>query len=265
MNKTTFRISKMDCPSEESLIRLKLAGHPGITSLTFDIPNRRLEVLHTNSAEAIFAELDALNLNTSILERKFVEHNDSLDNPASQAKLLRQVLFINLFFFILELITGLFSRSLGLMADSLDMLADSFVYGLALLAVGGSMLKKNRIAAISGYFQLCLALLGLFEVLRRFAGNSESPNYTTMIAISIFALIGNSVCLFLLQKSKSSEAHMKASMIFTSNDVIVNAGVILAGILVYLTESRFPDLIIGGIVFVFVLQGAVRILKLSTT
>ncbi len=50
----------MDCPSEESLIRLKLAGHPGITSLTFDIPNRRLEVLHTNSAEAIFAELDAL-------------------------------------------------------------------------------------------------------------------------------------------------------------------------------------------------------------
>jgi Co/Zn/Cd efflux system component len=263
MNKTTFRISKMDCPSEESLIRIKLAGLQDIKSLAFDIPSRRLEVVHTTTAEAVFSELDALNLGTSILEQKIVEHHDSPDNPVSQTKLLQQVLFINLFFFILELIAGLFSRSLGLVADSFDMLADSFVYGLALLAVGGSVLKKNRIAAISGYFQLSLALLGLVEVLRRFAGTAESPDYTTMIVISFFALIGNTVCLMLLQKSKSTDMHMKASMIFTSNDVIGNAGVILAGILVYFTKSRYPDLIIGGIVFVLVVQGAVRILKLS--
>jgi len=67
-----------------------------------------------------------------------------------------------------------------------------------------------------------------------------------MIVVSILALVANSICLYLLQGSKSDEAHMKASMIFTSNDVIINSGVILAGILVLVTESKYPDLIVGG-------------------
>jgi len=66
----------------------------------------------------------------------------------------------------------------------------------------------------------------------------------------------------LLQKSKSKEAHMKASMIFTSNDVIINVGVVLAGILVLLTNSKYPDLIIGSIIFLIVTRGAFRILRL---
>ena len=56
---------------------------------------------------------------------------------------------------------------------------------------------------------------------------------------------------------------MKASMIFTSNDVIINLGVIVAGILVYWLGSNKPDLVIGTIVFILVIQGAFRILKLS--
>ena len=65
-----------------------------------------------------------------------------------------------------------------------------------------------------------------------------------------------------LKKSKNQEAHMQASMIFTSNDVIVNIGVIAAGGLVYLTNSKLPDLIIGTLVFAIVARGAIRILKL---
>jgi Co/Zn/Cd efflux system component len=84
-----------------------------------------------------------------------------------------------------------------------------------------------------------------------------------MIVVSTFALVGNGICLYLLQKSKSQEAHMKASMIFTSNDVIINIGVITAGILVHLLDSNKPDLIIGAIVFILVIQGAFRILKLG--
>jgi Co/Zn/Cd efflux system component len=64
------------------------------------------------------------------------------------------------------------------------------------------------------------------------------PDFRVMIGISVLALIANSVCLYLLQKSKSKEAHMKASMIFTSNDVIINAGIIIAGILVLLTQRN---------------------------
>jgi Co/Zn/Cd efflux system component len=84
-----------------------------------------------------------------------------------------------------------------------------------------------------------------------------------MVFVSVLALIGNGLCLYLLQKSKSNEAHMQASMIFTSNDVIVNLGVIVAGGLVYLTNSKYPDLLVGIIVFIMVGQGAFKILKLT--
>ena len=153
---------------------------------------------------------------------------------------------------------------MGLVADSLDMLADSFVYGISLFAIGGTLIKKKRIAKIAGYFQILLATIGFLEVLRRFFGAEKLPDFSTMIIVSIFALIANGICLYILQKSKSKdEAHMKASMIFTSNDVIINTGVIIAGLLVYWLNSNKPDLIIGTIVFVLVIQGALRILNLS--
>ena len=56
---------------------------------------------------------------------------------------------------------------------------------------------------------------------------------------------------------------MKASMIFTSNDIIINLGVIASGVLVYLLSSAVPDLVIGIVVFIIVIRGALRILKLA--
>ena len=56
---------------------------------------------------------------------------------------------------------------------------------------------------------------------------------------------------------------MQASMIFTSNDIIINLGVITAGVLVLWLDSSLPDLIVGAIVFVIVTLGAVRILRLA--
>lgn len=125
------------------------------------------------------------------------------------------------------------------------------------------MARKKHIAGAGGYFQLMLALLGFAEVLRRFLGYGDMPDFQMMIVISLLALAGNATSLYLLQKSKSKEAHMQASMIFTSTDVIVNIGVIVAGIMVYLTKSKLPDLLIGTIVFILVTNGDYRILKLS--
>ncbi|NNK17794.1 MAG: cation transporter [Maribacter sp.] len=264
MNKTIFQIAKMDCPSEENLIRMKLNGISGIKSMDFDIPNRKLTVFHSGHIKLIEQSILELNLGG---KRLSTEQSDQTEfaEKTNQKKLLWTVLAINFIFFIIEITTGLISKSMGLVADSLDMLADSFVYGLSLFAVGGTLYRKKRIAKYAGYFQIGLALLGFVEVLRRFFGLERLPDFTTMIVVSIFALIANGICLYLLQKSKSKEeAHMKASMIFTSNDVIINLGVIFAGLLVYWLNSNKPDLIIGTFVFILVIQGARRILKLGT-
>jgi Co/Zn/Cd efflux system component len=253
----------MDCPSEENLIRMKLDGIPGIKSLIFDIPNRRLTVFHDKGIDPVESSIRELNLGGSRLSTETTDELDFKEN-SNQKKLLRAVLVINFVFFLVEMTTGLISESMGLVADSLDMLADSFVYGISLFAVGGTLTRKKRIAKMAGYFQILLAVIGFAEVLRRFIGAERLPDVGTMIFVSVLALLANGICLYLLQKSKSKEeAHMKASMIFTSNDVIINLGVITAGLLVHWLHSSKPDLIIGTIVFVLVIQGAIRILKLG--
>lgn len=263
MNKTIFEITKMDCPSEENLIRMKLDGISSISNLDFDIPNRKLTVFHSGEIDAIETSISELNLGGRKLSSEQTDQTDFAEHK-NQRTLLWSVLAINFAFFVIEMATGLVSKSMGLVADSLDMLADSFVYGISLFAVGGTLVRKKRIAKLAGYFQIILALIGFTEVLRRFFGAEEMPNFSTMIVVSVFALIANGLCLYLLQKAKSKEeAHMKASMIFTSNDVIINLGVIAAGLLVHWLQSNKPDLIIGTIVFVLVFRGAVRILKLG--
>jgi Co/Zn/Cd efflux system component len=262
MEKTVFEITKMDCPSEENLIRMKLDGIPEIKNLEFDIPNRKLTVTHTGKLENIERSIIELKLGG---KRLGTERSDQVDfeEQTNQRKLLWAVLAINFTFFIIEMTTGLISESMGLVADSLDMLTDAFVYGISLFAVGGTLARKKAISKLAGYFQITLAIIGFLEVIRRFIGIEKMPDFSTMIVISILALIANAICLYLLQKSKSKEAHMQASMIFTSNDVIVNLGVIIAGLLVKWLNSNKPDLIIGAIVFILVIQGAIRILKLG--
>lgn len=262
MEKSVFRISKMDCPSEENLIRLKLEDIPHIKNLDFDIPNRTLTIYHNghiNQIEESILDLKLGGKKISSEETAKIDFSESIN----EKEILWAVLSINFIFFLIEISTGFISKSMGLVADSLDMLADSFVYGISLLAVGGTIVLKKKIAKLAGYFQIGLAVIGFFEVVRRFFGADKFPDFSTMIIVSIFALIANAICLYLLQKSKSKEAHIKASMIFTSNDVIINLGVILAGLLVNWLDSNKPDLIIGSIVFILVIQGALRILKLG--
>lgn len=262
MEKTVFQIPKMDCPSEENLIRLKLDGVSEIANLDFDIPNRQLTVFHKGQLELIESLIAELNLGGSKLSTEETELVESED-PGKQRRLLWTVLGINFGFFVIEMTTGLLSASMGLIADSLDMLADSFVYAISLLAVGGAVARKKNIAKIAGYFQITLAVIGFVEVIRRFIGVEEIPDFRTMIIVSVLALAANGFCLYLFQKSKSEEAHMRASMIFTSNDLIINLGIITAGVLVLTFNSSKPDLIVGTIVFVVVIQGAFKILKLG--
>lgn len=262
MEKTIFEISQMDCPSEENLIRLKLEGIREIKNLDFDIPKRKLTIFHEGQIEKIESSIADLNLGGRRLSTEQTEETE-FEESEKQRKLLWTVLVVNFSFFAIEMTTGLVSGSMGLVADSLDMLADAFVYAISLFAVGAVLARKKRIATLAGYFQITLAVIGFVEVIRRFLGAEEMPNFGTMIVVSILALTANGFCLFLLQKSKSKEAHMQASAIFTSNDVVINLGVIVAGVLVYLLGSNKPDLIIGTIVFVVVIRGAIKILKLG--
>ena len=145
IKKTLFHIQKMDCPSEEALIRLKLDEVQGIRQLNFDIDTRSLSVLHTCSPDPVFSSLKDLNLGAEMVSSEESGEAPSVEHSV-QRKALWLVLVIKLAFFLIEMLAGLASRSMGLVADSLDMLADAFVYSISLIAVGRTVVFKKNVA-----------------------------------------------------------------------------------------------------------------------
>jgi Co/Zn/Cd efflux system component len=176
-----------------------------------------------------------------------------------QARILLMVLGINAAMFVAEFIAGVIAQSTGLIADSLDMLADAAVYCVSLYAVGRSASLKNRAAMLSGVLQILLAVGVAGEILRRTISGSE-PEPILMISVSLIALVANVICLALIAKQRNGEVHMRASWVFSKNDVIANVSVIAAGVLVLLLDAHWPDLIIGALIVFVVLRGGISIL-----
>lgn len=266
LNKTVFRVPKMDCPSEERLIRMALEKTDKIKNLQFDLKARELTILHSEADQRLLELLAPLNYGAEIKNSKTLSETEEvlevsqLPQEKDESKVLKWLLVINGAMFVFELVLGIMAQSTGLIADSLDMFADAAVYSLSLYAVGKAYQAKVRAAKLSGYFQMILAVFAISEVIRRFIYGSD-PESNLMIGVAFIALIANATCMYLLHKHRDGEVHMKASWIFSTNDVIANAGVILSGILVKVFASNVPDLVVGGVIAVVVFSGAIRILK----
>ncbi|ENO88274.1 MAG TPA: cation transporter [Thauera aminoaromatica] len=263
--RSVFRIPGMDCPSEEQMIRLRLAEAP-VAALAFDLAGRRLTVDHDGDPQAILARLVPLGYGAELAESHTLAADEAAPaapaDDAAEARVLWILLALNAVMFVVELGAGIWARSAGLVADAMDMFADAAVYGVALYAVGRAARYKLGAARLAGGLQLVLALGALAEVVRRIVGDA-TPEPIGMMGIALLALAANVACLVLIARHREGGVHMKASYIFSANDVVANLGVIVAGVLVAWTGSAWPDWIIGLVIGAVVLTGAVRILRLG--
>ncbi|HRO35732.1 cation transporter [Thauera sp.] len=264
LQRSVFRIPGMDCPSEEQMIRMRLADAP-VAALKFDLAGRCLTVDHDGDAAQILARLVPLGYGAELAESRVLAVGEAQaaapGDDAAEARVLWILLAINAAMFVIELGAGLWARSAGLIADAMDMFADAAVYGVALYAVGRAARHKLAAARLAGVLQLVLALGALAEVVRRMLVGAM-PEPVGMMGIALLALAANVACLVLIARHREGGVHMKASYIFSANDVVANLGVIGAGALVAWLGTPWPDWIIGLLIAAVVLAGAVRILRL---
>ena len=177
-----------------------------------------------------------------------------------QRQVLRILFTINAAMFAGELVVGIAAESSGVLADSLDMLADALVYGISLFAVGRASSLKVSAARWSGYFQIAIALGMMTDIVRRVFVGSE-PVSVLMLGISSVALVANIYCLRLISRHRDGGVHMRASWVFSRNDVIANLGVIAAALIISMTGTPWPDIIIGILITAAVLRGGFAILR----
>lgn len=248
----------MDCPSEERLIRTAPDGADGPPHVCLAACTVTLH--HDGPLAPLQAELAVRGFGAELLGTEATGARPEPATERCEAGVLRTLLAIHAAMFVFELASGLWAQSTGLIADALDMLADASVCGPSPYAVGRSAAGKLRVAHLTGWLQLLLAGGALAEVVRRAVSGSE-PEPLWMSGVALLALAANVACLLLMARHRDGGAHMKASWIFSTNDVLANAGVIIAGGRLAATGTRWPDLFIGTAIALLVASGALRILK----
>lgn len=172
------------------------------------------------------------------------------------------VLLINAAMFFVESWAGLLAHSTSLLADALDMLGDALVYGFSLFVLARSARWQAGASIAKGAFMLAFGLGVLGEAAYK-ALNPILPSVETMGVIGAVALAANLVCFVLLYRHRSDNLNLRSTWLCSRNDLIANVGVLLAAAGSYLLTSRWPDIVVGGLIAFLFLSSAIAVLKQS--
>lgn len=177
---------------------------------------------------------------------------------ARQSATLKFVLAINAVMFVVELTSGLLARSTALLSDSLDNLGDALTYGLSLYAVSSGARSKAKVALFKGGLILAAGLFVLGQVVYG-ALHPGIPVFEVMGIVSLIALAANATCLALLWKHRAEDVNMSSVWECSRNDIASNVAVFIAAGAVWLTQSGWPDLLVGLALACLLLRSAISV------
>lgn len=175
-----------------------------------------------------------------------------------QSSTLKIVLAINVAMFVAGIGAGIYAGSSALLSDSLDNLGDATTYGLSLYVVYKSLRAKAQVAFFKGGLILLAALIVLGQVIYKLIVPTV-PIFEIMGLVSLLALVGNSICLYLLTRHKTDDVNMSSVWECSRNDIASNISVFLAAGAVWFTQSGWPDILIALALVCLFLRSAFRV------
>jgi Co/Zn/Cd efflux system component len=179
---------------------------------------------------------------------------------AGQASVLKTVLVVNAAMFLVEALSGLVAHSTALLADSLDMLGDALVYALTLYVINRGPIWRSRAVLVKGAAMAAFGIAVVVHAVARWVGR-DLPQAGWMGGIGLLALMANVTCLVLLYRHRADDLNMRSTWLCSRNDVAANVGLLVAAGMVYVFNSKWPDLIVGGIIALLVLKSALSVLR----
>ena len=177
-------------------------------------------------------------------------------------KVLIVVLVINAVLFFVEAGAGLLAHSTALLADSLDMLGDSLVYGFSLYVLWRTAEWRATAAVLKGIVMAAFGVGVLAEAVYKVTA-AVVPVAETMGIIGLLVLLGNGLCFLLLFRHRSDDLNMRSTWLCSRNDIIANLSVLLAAAGVRIFDSGWPDMLVGAAIAGLFLRSALTVLQES--
>lgn len=175
-------------------------------------------------------------------------------------------------FMVAEVVGGLLTDSLALLADAGHMLSDSFSLFLALGAVAlaarpatarrtyGFKRAEILAALINGILLVVVSVWIVVEAISRI-GDPPEVLGGWMLVIAVAGLLVNLIAAWVLGRSAGESLNVKAALRHVLADVAGSVGVILAALVILVTGWELADPIVSIVISVLIAASAWSILR----
>lgn len=269
-----YRVTGMDCPSCATKIEKAAWGIVGVEEVKVSIASQIMTLRLADPAAQLHEverAVTSLGYQLNRLDRPAVrpeagsDDDDELPKDLSHItpgykRALWIVVLLNVGYGLVEIVAGFVAGSQALKADALDFLGDGLITFLGLLAIGWTLAWRARSALIQGMF---LGLLGLgvlastgYRVLVL-----NQPDSQLMGIFGAIALVVNVAAAVVLIPHRTGDANVRAVWLFSRNDAIGNAAVVVAAGLVWWSDTAWPDLAVALVIAGLFLQSAWSIIR----
>lgn len=194
-------------------------------------------------------------------------------SPASRHKKnLLIVLVLSGTYMVAEVIGGVITQSLALMADAAHMLTDVVGLFLALIAIKIGERKADAsktfgyyrteilAAVINAVILLGISLYVLYEAYQRFQ-NPPAVQSKTMLIVAGIGLVINIIGMMILRKDSEGSLNMKGAYFEVLSDMLTSIGVMIAGVIMLTTGWYYADPIISAAIGLLIFPRTWRLLK----
>jgi cobalt-zinc-cadmium efflux system protein len=173
---------------------------------------------------------------------------------------------------ILEVVGGLLSGSLALLADAGHMLTDAAGIGLALLAIWFAA-RPATPARTFGYYRVeilaavvnAVLLFGVagFVLLEAWRRLQEPPEVASglMLAVALVGLVANAVSMWLLRRGQAESLNLRGAYLEVLGDLLGSVAVLLAAAVIVLTDFQAADPIASAVIGLLILPRTWRLLR----
>ncbi|MEW6018978.1 MULTISPECIES: cation transporter [Alphaproteobacteria] len=265
-----YRVTGMDCPSCAAKIE-KAVRSVGVEAVKVSTATQVM-TLHVSDPGVQLPEVEravaGIGYRLDRLDGLNVDHEGDLDDlpkdlshitPAYR-RALWIVILLNVGYGVIEMVGGFISSSQALKADALDFLGDGLITFLGVLAIGWSLVWRARSAMIQGLFLGALGLGVLANTAYRVLVQQQ-PEAGLMGLFAVIALVVNVVAVLPLLPHRTGDANVRAVWLFSRNDAIGNAAVVVAAGLVAWTGTAWPDLVVAAIIAGLFLHSSSSIIR----